>query len=131
MTHFSGFPSRASQALNPMKTNSYSTSTSYVYEMDVPGFSNDDIKVTLNKNNHTFTVSGERKDVVNNDKDGYHLQEVSYGSTQRTYTLPKDVSFESGQQTLQLDSGVLKVVFQKLLIEGGHVDDNLVTLSVE
>jgi len=61
----------------------------YVVKVELPGVNKDDVKITLESN--ILTIRGEKK-TENEVKDkNYHRTERSYGSFQRSFTLPTTV----------------------------------------
>ena len=68
------------------------TENELVVKADVPDVKFEDIKV--NMENGTLTLSGERKFEKKTEKGGYHRLERSYGSFERSFTLPETVDAE-------------------------------------
>jgi HSP20 family protein len=78
---------------------------SYVLKADLPGLTQDDIKIEFE--DRTLTVSGERKAEHEVSKDGYVRVERAFGSFSRTLTLPQGVDPEA--VTASFENGVLEV----------------------
>lgn len=80
---------------------------------DLPGLSEKDVEVTLT--GRTLTVRGEKKTEHEDKSDDkgrvFHRVERSYGSFQRTMTLPFDL--DPSQVTAEFKSGVLTVALPK------------------
>ena len=83
------------------------TKNHYELEFAVPGFKKDDFKVETE--NGILTISAEREDEKNDDKQNYTRQEFSYASFTRTFNLPDDViedninaNYHNGVLTLEL-----------------------------
>lgn len=79
----------------------------YVVKIELPGVNKDDVKITLESN--ILTIRGEKKQEKENKEDNYHKMERSYGSFQRSFTLPAtvksdkiDASFKDGILTVSL-----------------------------
>ncbi|MBI3787876.1 MAG: Hsp20/alpha crystallin family protein [Ignavibacteriales bacterium] len=79
----------------------------YVVKIELPGVNKDDVKITLESN--ILTVRGEKKQEKEIKEDSYHRMERSYGSFQRSFTLPTmvksdkiDASFKDGILTVRL-----------------------------
>lgn len=79
----------------------------YVVKVELPGVNKDDVKITLESN--ILTVRGEKKQEKEIKEDSYHRMERSYGSFQRSFTLPAtvksdkiDASFKDGILTVSL-----------------------------
>jgi HSP20 family protein len=77
----------------------------FVLRADLPGVSEEDIKVELEHN--TLTVSGERKEVHESEREGYHRVERAFGTFSRSLTLPEGVDADG--VTASFDNGVLEV----------------------
>lgn len=95
----------------------------YVLRADLPGLTEDDVKIELDE--RTLTVSGERKRATESEQDGVHRVERAYGSFSRSLTLPAGVDADA--ISARFDRGVLEVKVPKpaqhkprrIAIEGG------------
>ena len=74
---------------------------------ELPGLKPEDVKITLE--NSTLTLRGEKKQVAEENTERVHRYERSYGSFERSFSLPNSVdadkvaaSFESGVLTITL-----------------------------
>ena len=85
------------------------TDDHFVLRADLPGLTEDDIKIELEDG--TLTVSGERKSEHETRKEGYHRVERAFGSFSRSLTLPKGVDADA--VTAKFDRGVLEVSIPK------------------
>lgn len=65
----------------------------YLVKVELPGIAKDDVKITLESN--VLTIRGEKKQEKNGKKGNYHRVERSYGSFQRSFTLPTSVRSDS------------------------------------
>src|ERR1700742_495727 len=65
------------------------TEDHFVLRADLPGMSEDDIKIELEDG--TLTVSGERKAEHESKHEGYYRVERAFGTFSRSLTLPKGV----------------------------------------
>ncbi len=61
----------------------------YVVKVELPGVAKDDVKLTLESN--ILTIRGEKKQEKESKEENYHRIERSYGSFQRSFTLPTTV----------------------------------------
>jgi HSP20 family protein len=61
----------------------------YVVKMELPGINKDDVKITLESN--ILTIQGEKKAESEVKQKNYHRSERSYGTFQRSFTLPSTV----------------------------------------
>ena len=81
------------------------TGDHFVLRADLPGMSEDDVKIELEDG--TLTVSGERKAEHEERGEGYYRVERGFGSFSRSLTLPQGVDPEA--VTASFDRGVLEV----------------------
>jgi HSP20 family protein len=81
----------------------------YVLKADLPGLSEDDIKIEFE--DRALTISGERKSESELKKDGFVRVERAFGSFSRSLTLPQGVDPEA--VTASFDRGVLEVSIPK------------------
>lgn len=77
----------------------YEEKDSYRLRLDLPGFTREEISLSLEKRNLTVTAKSER-------------EEAFQGDFERTYTLPEDIDPDG--ITAKLDLGVLDLGFKKL-----------------
>ena len=73
---------------------------------DLPGIPQDSISVQVEGD--TLTISGERHDDRNEQREGYYHSERSYGSFHRSIALPEGVNNDDIRA--HFDNGVLQVV---------------------
>jgi HSP20 family protein len=85
------------------------TDEHFVLRADLPGLSEDDVKVELEDN--ILTVSGERRAESEDRQEGYHRVERAFGSFTRSLTLPRGV--KSDEISARFDNGVLEVRIPK------------------
>jgi len=81
----------------------------YVLRADVPGVSQDELKVELEDN--VLTLSGERKSEHEERKDGYYRIERASGSFSRSLTVPEGVDPDAIEA--RFERGVLEVRIPK------------------
>lgn len=85
------------------------TEKSYEVHVQLPGMKKDDISVNLE--NGTLTISGERK-FENEEKDKtFHRVETRYGAFSRSFQLPDNVDPDSVNATYK--DGILAVTINK------------------
>jgi HSP20 family protein len=77
--------------------------------MDLPGVKPEDVKISLE--NQVLTVRGEKQQVEEKKDERWHRYERSYGSFERSFTLPSTVEPERIEATT--DNGVLTVRIPK------------------
>ena len=97
---------------------------SYTVEVDLPGIKKEDIKVNIDPENNTLTISGERKFKNEVRKDDYYTLESNYGKFLRTFTLPENVNIE--QIDAKSEDGVLNLTLPKIEKEQKEVKEILV-----
>ena len=85
------------------------TGDHFVLRADLPGMSEDDVSIELEDS--TLTISGERKAEHEEHEEGYYRVERASGSFQRSLTLPSGV--DPGAVTAGFDRGVLEVRIPK------------------
>lgn len=105
---FDDFMSR--KAENGMKCDIYEKNGDYHIEMDMPGFSKEDI--TLEANDGYLTIKAQKNNEVNeedNDKN-YIRRERSYGEYERSFYLG---DLDQDSIDASFNNGVLKVVVPK------------------
>lgn len=82
----------------------------YHLAFDLPGLSKDEIKIEFEDG--LLSVWGERKNELDETKDGVHRQERYYGSFRRSFSLPTTV--KADKITAKYENGVLKVEVPKI-----------------
>jgi HSP20 family protein len=81
----------------------------YVVKVELPGVNKDEVKITLESN--ILSIRGEKKQEKETKKENYHRVERSYGSFQRSFTLPTTVKNENIEA--QYKDGILTVTLPK------------------
>lgn len=77
----------------------------YVFKLEVPGLSKDDINVEFH--NNTLTVQGEKKEDKEVKEENYHRIESFKGKFSRSFTLPKNIN--SKKIDAKMKDGVLEL----------------------
>lgn len=115
------YPSYTSRkALLSPKVDVKEDDKQYTMEMDLPGKTEKDVNIELDKN--VLTISSEMKsanEVCNKEKSEkeekkapkYIIRERTYSSFSRSFTLPDDV--DSEKLTASVKDGILKVVMPR------------------
>jgi HSP20 family protein len=85
------------------------TGDHFVLRADLPGLSEEDVKIEVEDN--VLTVSGERRTEHESKQEGYHRVERAFGSFSRSLTLPNGVDAEAVEASF--DKGVLEVRIPK------------------
>jgi len=81
----------------------------FVVKVELPGVNKDDVKITLE--NNILTIRGEKKQEKETKKENYHRVERSYGSFQRSFTLPTTV--KSDKIDAVYKDGILQIALPK------------------
>jgi HSP20 family protein len=81
----------------------------FVLKADLPGLSHEDISLEIQDN--TLTLSGERKAEHESRERGWYRVERSFGSFSRSLTLPEGVDADA--VTAEFEKGVLEVRIPK------------------
>lgn len=77
---------------------------------DIPGIKEEDVNIEVGD---TFVdISGERKEEITKEEEGYFHQEIRYGSFSRRVPLPSEVKSDKTDATIK--NGLLKIVIPKL-----------------
>jgi HSP20 family protein len=76
---------------------------------ELPGLKPEDVKITLE--NSTLTLRGEKKQVAEEKTERVHRYERSYGSFERSFSLPNTVDAE--KVAAAFENGVLTVTLPK------------------
>jgi HSP20 family protein len=85
------------------------TDDHFVLRADLPGLSEDDVKIEVE--NDTLTISGQREERHEQKKEGFYRLERATGAFSRSLTLPEGVDPE--QVSASFDRGVLEVRIPK------------------
>ena len=91
------------------KVDIYETQENYVLNAELPGLKKEDISIDLNDN--TLTLKGERKFEEKVEKDNYVRVERSYGTFARSFVLSDNVNPEGIKANYK--EGVLEVTLPK------------------
>ena len=91
-----------------MKCDIYEKGGDYHIEMDVPGFSKDEIKVEAKKD--YLTITAEKSNEENEEDKNYIHRERSYGKYERSFYLH---DLDSENINAEFNNGVLKITVPK------------------
>lgn len=81
----------------------------YYVHAEIPGVNKDEIKMTMN--NNTLSIRGDKKQESENKSSNYHRLERTYGSFERSFTLPTTVKTDKIDASYL--NGVLTVTLPK------------------
>lgn len=97
--------------VNLMKTDVKEKDGNYILEIDVPGYSKDDIKIELENGYLTVTAEKEENKDEENKKTHYIHKERFYGKCSRSYYAGDNVKEEDIKATFK--NGILTIAFPK------------------
>jgi HSP20 family protein len=83
------------------------------FEVEVPGISKNEIKISMQDN--VLTVSGEKKRSEEVKEKNYFNTERTYGSFKRSFTLPSDIDVEKTEA--KFENGVLLIAIPKYSVD--------------
>lgn len=119
---FNAFPTFFEGLLNELETlptktlqqtlpsvNIIEKEDSFHIELAAPGLKNEDFKVNVHEN--VLTISVEKKEETNEEKDNYTRKEFNYTSFKRSFTLPKTVDSDKIEATYT--DGILQLTLPK------------------
>lgn len=101
--------SRMSPGYWPPATDIFETKDDFVFKIELPGISKDDINVEVSGEN--LTVKGERKEEEEVKREKFHRIERFCGTFARSFTLPKNANGE--KMTASMKEGVLELRIPK------------------
>lgn len=78
-------------------------------KLAVPGVTKEDIKIELN--NGILEINGERKSVVEENTDKYHLKEIRTGKFNRRFQLPDNINMNEIEANVE--NGILHINIPK------------------
>jgi HSP20 family protein len=87
----------------------YETQDAYVISLELPGLSQEDVKVT--QTNSILTVRGARRFKKANEEAVYHSSERNYGTFERLFPLPSNILAERIKS--KFTNGILQITIPK------------------
>jgi HSP20 family protein len=81
----------------------------YLVKVELPGVNKDEVKITMQEN--ILTIRGEKKQEKESKGSNYHRVERSYGSFQRSFTLPTSVKADKVEAAYK--DGILSITLPK------------------
>ena len=81
----------------------------FLLKADLPGMNKDDVKITLE--NNMLTIRGEKKNEFEKKDGEYHRIERSYGSFERSFTIPGSV--KTDKIDAEYKDGILTLILPK------------------
>jgi len=99
----------SSRCWNPV-ADIYETKDDFVFKVELPGISREDIKVELTGDN--LSIKGERKEEKEVKREEYHRFERYCGSFTRSFRLPKNADGQNMKAAMK--EGILELRIPKL-----------------
>ncbi len=87
----------------------YETNEDIVVKAEIPGMKKEDIEINITDN--VLTIKGEKKQERKMQNEDYHRIECSYGTFQRSFSLPKAIKPDN--VTASYKDGVLTITIPK------------------
>jgi HSP20 family protein len=87
----------------------YETDEEFVLEMNLPGFTEEDVEVNLEQD--VLSITGEHSEEEEEEKGTYHLRERSWSRFTRSFSIPHTIDVENVDADFA--KGVLKVRLPK------------------
>ena len=104
-----GFPAALTRVEMSPSVDISETDKAYEITVELAGLDDKDVEVVLRDD--VLTIAGEKKTEREEKEKDYYLSERSYGSFQRAFRLPDDVTADKIKATM--DKGVMTVVLPK------------------
>ena len=90
-------------------TDIYETKDDYVFKLEVPGLTKEDIKIELKDS--TLSISGERKEENEVKKEDFHRIESCSGKFCRNFSLPRNI--DPKKVNAKMKDGILELRIAK------------------
>lgn len=88
---------------------------------DLPGMDENDIEVQLSTDGY-MTITGEKKQQIDHNKENGRFSEVSYGMFRRTVYLPWDLDYSKAEA--EYNDGTLNIEIPKIVSDGVSSAEN-------
>lgn len=103
------FPTIKSSDFGSMKCDIYEKNNIYHLEMDIPGFTKEDVNIEIDDNDY-LTIIAEKNNEKNEENKNYIRKERSYGKYQRSFYIG---GVDKEQINATFDNGILKIIMPK------------------
>lgn len=98
--------SEAPMAWYPV-TDIYETKDDYVFKLEVPGMSKEDINIEFKDD--TLLIKGEKREEKEIKRENYHRIESQFGSFARSFRLPRDIDHKKINAEMKEGILILKI----------------------
>ena len=119
------FFDRKDRTFNLMKTDIREDENSYLLEVDLPGYSKDDIKIDITDGYLTINAKVEKED--NEDKKNYVRRERFTGEVSRSFYVGEDIKEDEVKASFK--NGILTLEVPKLSLEDKKKDKKYIEIS--
>ena len=113
------------ERLNLMKTDIREDDKSYLLEVDLPGYSKDDIKIDITDGYLTINAKVEKED--NEDNKNYVRRERFTGEVSRSFYVGEDIKEDEVKASFK--NGILTLEVPKLSLEDKKKDKKYIEIS--
>ena len=113
------------ERLNLMKTDIREDDKSYLLEVDLPGYSKDDIKIDITDGYLTINAKVEKED--KEDNKNYVRRERFTGEVSRSFYVGEDIKEEEVKASFK--NGILTLEVPKLSLEDKKKDKKYIEIS--
>lgn len=119
------FDRKDRRSFNLMKTDIREDENSYLLEVDLPGYSKDDIKIDITDGYLTINAKVEKED--NEDKKNYVRRERFTGEVSRSFYVGEDIKEDEVKASFK--NGILTLEVPKLSLEDKKKDKKYIEIS--
>ena len=119
------FFDRKDRNFNLMKTDIREDDKSYLLEVDLPGYSKDDIKIDITDGYLTINAKVEKEN--NDEKKNYVRRERFTGEVSRSFYVGEDIKEEEVKASFK--NGILTLEVPKLSLEDKKKDKKYIEIS--
>ncbi len=91
-------------------TDVYETKDEYVFKLEVPGLSKDDVSVEFHEG--TLSIKGEKKEETEINKENFHRIESFSGTFSRQFAMPKNA--DPNKISASMKEGILELRISKM-----------------
>ena len=110
MREMTNFPSKVQNLpLGSMRTDVSETEKEYLYEIELPGYTKENVSISLDKN--ILKISAEKKEENKETKTNYTYKEIVKGKVERSYALRENIDRDNIKA--KMEDGILKVTIPK------------------
>lgn len=105
------FPTRKESEFGKMRCDIYEKDGIYTLEMDIPGFSKEDVNIEIDDNDYLVITASKSSDKVDEDDKNYIRRERSYGKYQRSFYIG---GIDKERIEANFENGILAISMPKI-----------------